>query len=241
LSELPQEVAGAVDAARRDIEASRAGRLALNAYSWVIRRMPTTRRGQIVAFGLIFIFVMVPSVALLVATFTLNREGTEDWFAALGYPGVFFANLLSTGTVFLPVPGLTAVAQALILRLAAEPGLSPFLVGLIGGLGMGLGESTAYLTGVVGSEVARENELTVPRWLRPLLDRVIRTVSWLMAHYGVPTLFVLAVIPDPIFEFAGITAGATRMGFKKFMVVVVSGNVLRGLLLAYVGEKLIPV
>ncbi len=79
----------------------------------------------------------------------------------------------------------------------------------------------------------------LPRWLQPLLDRVIRLVEWLMRRYGLLTLFVLSVIPDPIFEFAGITAGATRVGFWKFMFVVVAGNCIRGLLVAYFGADVL--
>jgi len=236
--EIPAELAGAATAVRAEVEATWAGRAAIATARWLARRAPKTRRGRVVAFAAAFVFVMVPSVALLVFTLTVDKAEAEDWFATLGYPGVFLANLLSTGTVFFPVPGLTAVAQALII---SEGGiLDPFTVGLLGGLGMGLGETTAYLTGFAGSEIARETEMKAPGWLQPVLNRVIRFVNWLMQHYGLPTLFVLSVIPDPIFEFAGITAGATRMGFRKFMVVVLAGNVLRGLLLVYFGEKLLP-
>ncbi len=236
--ELPAELAGAATAIREDIEATWAGRLAIGAARWLVRRTPKSRRGRIIAFVAAFVFVMVPSAALLVFTLTVDKEAAEDWFAALGYPGVFLANLLSTATVFLPVPGLTAVAQALII--SEGDILDPFAVGMLGGLGMGLGETTAYLTGFAGAEIARETEMKAPRWLQPVLDRVIRVVEWLMQRYGLPTLFVLSVIPDPIFEFAGITAGATRMGFRKFMLVVVAGNCLRGLLVVYFGEKLLP-
>jgi putative cofactor-binding repeat protein len=55
-------------------------------------------------------------------------------------------------------------------------------------------------------------------------------VRWLMAHYAIPTLFVLA----------GLTAGASRIGFTRFLAAVVAGNIVRGLLLAYFGEFLIP-
>ena len=216
----------------------RATRWAVDAYLWLADHAPQSRHGRLFVFVVLFVLIVVPSAVLLYATFAVNREETEAWFAALGYPGVFVANLISTGTVFLPVPGLTAVAQALIISEAKL--LNPFLVGFLGGLGMGLGETTAYLTGLAGSAVARESEPPVPRWLRPAFDRVVRGVGWLMRNYGLPTLFVLAVIPDPIFEFAGITAGATRIGFRKFMAVVVSGNLIRGLLLAYVGAELIP-
>ena len=235
--ELPAELAGAATAVREDIEATWAARFAIRLARWLARHAPRSRRGRAIAFAAAFLFVMVPSVALLVFTITVDKEEAEDWFAALGYPGVFLANLLSTGTVFFPVPGLTAVAQALIISEGKI--LSPFLVGMLGGLGMGLGETTAYLTGFAGAEIARETEMKAPRWLQPLLNRVIRIVNWLMQHYGVPTLFVLSVIPDPIFEFAGITAGATRMGFWKFMVVVVTGNCVRGLLLVYFGDDVL--
>lgn len=236
--ELPEELAGAATAVRKDVEATWAGRAAIAAARWLTRRTPKTRRGRAVAFGAAFLLVMVPSVGLLVLTLTVDRDEAESWFAALGYPGVFLANLLSTATVFFPVPGLTAVAQALIISEGNV--LDPFTVGLLGGLGMGLGETTAYLTGFAGSEIARETQMQPPRWLRPFLSRLIRFVDWLMKHYGLPTLFVLSVIPDPIFEFAGITAGATRIGFRKFMAVVLAGNILRGLLLVYFGDKLLP-
>ena len=213
-------------------------RWALDAFRWVLARTPKTRRGQIIAFATVFLLVMVPSVALFVATIALDREATEEWFQTFGYPGLFFVNLLSTSTVFIPVPGLTAVAQALIITEADV--LDSVTVGLVGGLGMGLGEATAYMTGLVGGEIARETKAKGPRWLQPALNAVIRFVNWLMRRYPVATLFFFSVIPNPIFEFAGITAGATRVGFQKFMVVVVTGNLLRGLLLAYFGDKVAP-
>jgi len=219
------------------MEASAAYRYALGALRWLQRRQPKTRGGRIAVYSAAFVVLTVPSVALLAATVLTDRQAAEDWFGALGYAGVFLANLLSTGTVFIPVPGLLAVSQALIVSEADV--LSPLAVGLVGGLGMGLGETTAYLTGLAGSHVARETEVRGPRWIQPAIDRVIKWVSWLMTRYGLVTLFVLAVIPDPIFEFAGITAGATRVSFRRYMAVVVTGNCVRGLLLAYVGRELL--
>ena len=130
------------------------------------------------------------------------------------------------------------MAQALIISQASV--LNPVAVGLLGGLGMGLGEATAYLTGVVGGEVARETNAKGPRWLQPALNAIIRFINRLMQRYGVATLFFFSVIPNPIFEFAGITAGATGMAFRKFMMTVVAGKLIRGLLLAYVGDQLVP-
>jgi membrane protein YqaA with SNARE-associated domain len=57
-----------------------------------------------------------------------------------------------------------------------------------------------------------------------------------MARYGMLTLFVLAAVPNPVFEIAGLTAGAVRMNFWRFLGPVTAGKVLRGLALAYIGE-----
>ena len=58
-----------------------------------------------------------------------------------------------------------------------------------------------------------------------------------MSRYGMPTLFTLSVVPNPLFEVAGWTAGATRYSFWKFMGSVTPGKVVRGLLLAYLGAN----
>lgn len=205
---------------------------------WLIGLAPKTRRGRIVAYSLLALLILVPSAALLTVTVVIDRRETEAWFEALGYPGIFLSNLLGTGTVFLPVPGLLAVGQALII--SGGDILNPLAVGLVGGFGMGLGESTAYLTGLAGSEIVGETQAKGPRWLQPALEWVIRTVDRLMERYWLPTLFILSVVPDPVFEFAGISAGASRIGFWRFMAVVGTGNCIRGLLLAYFGHRLLP-
>jgi membrane protein DedA with SNARE-associated domain len=117
--------------------------------------------------------------------------------------------------------------------------LNPLLVGFVGGAGMAIGEITAYVAGMAGSLVVREEEIQPPRLVRPLVTRIVHWVDWLMDHYGMPTLFLLSVVPNVFFEVAGLTAGASRFPFWKFFASVFAGKVLRGLLLAYLGEKII--
>lgn len=57
-----------------------------------------------------------------------------------------------------------------------------------------------------------------------------------MLKYGAPTLFVLSVIPNPVFELAGIIAGATRMNFWRFLASVGLGKITRAFILAAFGE-----
>lgn len=209
---------------------------AARVYQWVEERLPTSRNGRIAVALLIALLVLVPSLALLLLP-VFGVDLSEGRFATLGYTGVFVANLASTATVFIPVPGLTAAGQTLINdQGAAQSGIPRVvLIGLLGGTGMALGEVTAYAAGAVGSQVAREGEVQLPRMVRPVVERVVGWVNWLMARYGFLTLLVLSAIPNPVFELAGITAGAVRMNFWKFMAAVFIGKNARGLLLAFLG------
>jgi len=100
---------------------------------------------------------------------------------------------------------------------------------------MALGDVTAYAAGAAGSEVAKESRFDVPRLVRPVVHRVVGWIDWLMERYGFATLLVLSAIPNPTFELAGITAGAVRMNFWRFMTAVMIGKIARGLFLAYLG------
>ena len=236
IEQLPHEVAEVAEHVLEEIEESRVGRWAVSLYLWLMAKAPKSTRGKVLMAGLVMVIVMIPSAALLYFTWGAE-ESTQSWFGDLGYAGVFLSNLGGTATLFFPVPGLTAAAQALIVSSASN--LSPFWVGVLGGLGMALGEVTAYVAGMAAAMIAREEEIRPPSRLQPLIRKITRGVNWLMAHYGMPTLFTLSVVPNPLFEVAGWTAGATRYPFWKFMGSVTPGKITRGLLLAYVGEKLI--
>ncbi len=217
-------------------EASAAPHRAAVIYQWVQDHLPKSRGGRITLALVVAALVLVPSLALLLLPIWVDMS--QDRFATFGYTGVFVANLASTATVFIPVPGLTAAGQALILQqgdIHQGSIIRVILVGLAGGTGMALGEVTAYAAGSVGSEVAREGQLEVPRLARPLVHRLMRWIDWLMHHYGFATLLVLSAVPNPAFELAGITAGAVRMSFPRFMVAVLLGKNARGLLLAFLG------
>jgi membrane protein DedA with SNARE-associated domain len=235
IQELPDEVAEAVRGAREEIEDSAIARWAVRQYLRLMEHAPESTRGKLLVGAVVFLVVLAPSLGLLYFSLTSSQDATQNWFGELGYAGVFLANLASTATLFVPVPGLTAAAQALIPSSAET--LSPFWVGFLGGLGMALGEVTAYVAGMAASVIAREEEIKAPSRLQPLIEKVTRGIDWLMSRYGMPTLFTLSVVPNPLFEVAGWTAGATRYSFWKFMGAVTPGKICRGLLLAYVGAS----
>jgi membrane protein YqaA with SNARE-associated domain len=194
-------------------------------------RLRGNRRAQLaVALGIIFV-VLIPSLILLFLPIWVDLD--ENRFKGLGYAGIFIANLVSTITVVIPVPGLSAAGQALIV--SGGKNLSPIPVGIVGGAGMALGEVTAYIAGAVGRELVEGRQVGGPSWFRRSVESTVRAIGWLMRHYGMLTLFVLSVIPNPLFEVAGLTAGSVRMKFWRFMLPVAVGKILRGLILAFLG------
>lgn len=215
------------------IVARAAGRL-LIFYESAAERVGRSRRAQLVLAVVVLVFVFIPSILLLILPFV--TDFSEQRLKGLGYAGIFIANLASTATVFVPVPGITAAGQALIVTGGSE--LNPVAAGVLGGLGMALGEITAYAAGAVGREFARGRQIGGPMWFRRGVLKAIAAVGWLMARYGMLTLFFLAAIPNPLFEVAGLTAGSVRMNFWRFMAAVTLGKVIRGLALAFFGASL---
>ncbi len=140
---------------------------------------------------------------------------------AYGYPGMFLLNLLSSATLILPAPGLA-------LAFAAGGHLAPPLVGLAVGSGSALGELTGYVAGYSGRGVI-ENQ-----------GRYRQIQGW-MRDSGLWVIFFLSLVPNPLFDIAGITAGAMRIPLPKFLAAAWAGKVLKSMLVAYAGAGAIDV
>jgi membrane protein DedA with SNARE-associated domain len=179
-------------------------------------------------------FVALVATSVLSAALLLNPDLTDP-LGAYGYVGVFLVNLVSTATLFFPVPGITAAANILIATEASDARF-PWLVGVAGGLGMAIGELTAYYVGVLGSHVT--DARTLPGRIEPIARRIAGVVRKVMHRWGMVTLFVLAAVPDPFFEIAAVSAGAVRMPLLRYCIAVLAGCLVRGLTLAYLGTKL---
>ena len=187
---------------------------------------------RLVAVGALMIGAVVQAVI-----FFIYDDEIGSRLEGANYFSIFITNLASTATFLIPVPGLTAAAQALIIDQGADARF-PWLVGVAGGLGMAVGEITAYYAGYLGSEFMRGRDLPGPRRFHGIIQRVVGWIDWLMDHWGMATLFVLSAVPNPVFEIAGITAGSVRMKFRRFFVAVTAGKIVRGILLAYLGTAL---
>jgi membrane protein YqaA with SNARE-associated domain len=159
---------------------------------------------------------------LLILVLVLGLSGLifafRDRFAqlaAVGYSGIFAVSVLSSATIILPAPSLALV-------FAMGSALPPLLVGLAAGAGEALGELTGYAAGFGGRAVIEEQKT-----YEQLKD-------W-MQHRGGITLFVLSVIPNPLFDLAGIAAGTLHYPLWRFLVICWVGKTIKTTLVALAG------
>jgi uncharacterized membrane protein YdjX (TVP38/TMEM64 family) len=143
-----------------------------------------------------------------------------EWYVSLGaygHFGVFVITLLTTAAFVLPVPYLAVIFKAGSI-------LNPIEVALVAGVAAALGELTGYLLGYCGRGLLGDS-----RWHRAV-DR------WLRRH-GFITIAVLAFIPNPAFDAAGIAAGAMRYGALRFVLACFAGKSLKFLAIALAGSQ----
>ena len=140
----------------------------------------------------------------------------------LGYPGIFFINLLSSGSIAIPAPALPVVFGMAAARVNGVPVFNPFWVGVVAAVGATLGELTGYLAGMSGKLVMEKVGI-----YKRLHDWTVK--------YGLIAIAVIAFIPNPFFDFAGIAAGTLRMGIAKFLSATFVGKLAKMLLVAYGG------
>jgi membrane protein YqaA with SNARE-associated domain len=162
---------------------------------------------------LIRVLLIILVVAITASVFVYRNQLTD--LKSLGYAGAFLVALISSGTIFLPVPGI-----ALIYALGQS--LNPVLLGLVAGAGSALGEITGYTAGFSGQAVLENNRYY------PRLER------W-MRRRGSIVIFVLSFVPNPFFDIAGAIAGALRFPLWKFLVVCFLGKTPRYMLVAFAG------
>ncbi|MBN2389583.1 MAG: VTT domain-containing protein [Anaerolineae bacterium] len=149
----------------------------------------------------------------------LNREKiTFQNLRGLGYLGVFLMAWIGSTTVLLPIPHL-----AFTFTMGSVPTLVPWLIGLSAGFGDSLGELWGYLAGYAVEDL-------VDRWkVYPKIE------GWVRCH-GMLTIFLMGVVPMPLFDMAGMAAGATEMPVWKFYLATWSGKTIKAVTVAWAGR-----
>jgi membrane protein YqaA with SNARE-associated domain len=174
---------------------------------------PAARPANTLGLRLARILVLVLVIAITVWIYSLGDETAA--LAAYGYPGIFLLTLLANATIVLPAPGL-----ALVFTFAGR--LNPIGVGIAAAAGATLGELSGYLAGFSGQAII-EN--------RGLYQRL----EGYMTRFGAATIVVLAFLPLPVFDLAGVAAGALKMPVAKFLFWCFVGKLPKMLLIALAG------
>ena len=165
-----------------------------------------TRSSQKLTLALTVLFagaITIASVWILFNPDLLSRF--KNW----GYFGAFVINIVASATLILPVPGV-----ALVLAMSTQ--LNPWVLCIVSGAGSAIGELTGYFAGATGQRL-------IPDSQRSAMERLHR----LTEKYGALLLIVLAAYPFPLFDLAGIVAGASKMRLWKFIAATAIGKSIK--------------
>jgi membrane protein YqaA with SNARE-associated domain len=160
---------------------------------------------------------LVLAVGITIPIVLLRDEISR--FSQYGYPGLFVLTFLGSAALFLGAP-------VFAMAMAAGAALNPILVGLIAGLGSALGELTGYLAGFGGHSLLRQKPF-------------YQTMEGWMHRRGVLVIFLLGLIPNPLFDVGGVIAGASRLPMWQFVLAGWAGKALRLMALAFAGHFLL--
>jgi membrane protein DedA with SNARE-associated domain len=182
---------------------------------------PPERRGLVWRLE----YTLLVGVALLMTAFAVaffyfgaDISNLKAW----GYAGVFLISLVGSASILLPSPAVASVIGGGAL-LDDFLGVPAFIwVGLIAGIGEALGEFSGYAAGY-GGRIVFEN--------RPEYERVR---GWMERH-GTVGIFLLSSFPNPLFDVAGVAAGAVKMPVRRFFLAVLAGKVIKNTYLAAMG------
>ncbi|MFH2106680.1 MAG: VTT domain-containing protein [Candidatus Micrarchaeota archaeon] len=155
------------------------------------------------------------AVALIVIILAFSDKLKE--FEQFGYAGVFIVSMLSSATLFIPAPG-----WAIVIAMAGV--LNPYIVGIVAGIGSALGETTGYIAGSGAEKMIHDEKLKKHRKYLEMIKK-----------NDIPAIFILAFIPNPLFDIAGIAAGGLGISLPRFLFSCALGRIARYILLAYLG------
>ncbi len=130
-----------------------------------------------------------------------------------GYVGIGLAALVASAGIVFPVPALAAVC-------GSSAFLKPLIIGLIAGSAETVGELTGYFLGYSGRGLVSQGTL----YLR--VEGWMRRRGWLL-------LFAVSLVPNPVFDLVGVTAGALRYPLGSFLGIILAGKLIKFTSLAY--------
>jgi len=101
-------------------------------------------------------------------------------------------------------------------------------VGAAAGLGETIGALTIYMTGYGGGAAIASTK-------HGKVQAVYSRLSRWMERRGALVLFIFSAVVNPFFYPIAITAGATRFGLKKYILICIVGKTIKGITVAAAG------
>ena len=143
--------------------------------------------------------------------------------ADFGYLGVFIGSLLSSMTLFFPVPSFIFVVSAGAL-------LDPLWVGIAAGLGAAIGELIGYPIGRgISYGLKKQKAGSKNKKISAFIEKwFARKLGWLVIF-----LFAVSPLPD---DFVVIFCGIIKYDIKKMFIPLLAGKIIFSLALAYAGH-----
>ena len=159
--------------------------------------------------GILEIVLSILIVALIIFFWGYAKE-----LGAYGYLGIFVISILSSATIFIPAPGWLSV-------IALANSHNPLLLGIVAGAGSALGELTGYLGGHgIGKLIGIEKK------------EFKKYLKWIKKNDALG-IMLLSFLPNPLFDVAGIAAGAAKVPLWRYLLFCSMGRIIRYALLAY--------
>jgi membrane protein YqaA with SNARE-associated domain len=173
-----------------------------------------SRRAQI----LLLLLAIGISLAIVWLTYHYQRELRQ--LGNYGYLGLFIISILGNATLIIPAP-------VFVMACAAGLVYGPIGVGIVAGIGSAIGELTGYMAGAGGKAL-------IPQ------GRLYERLHQFMRRHGMLAIFLLAAIPNPIFDVGGLIAGALQMKVWKFLLAAALGKSIRLGVTAWACQSGIP-
>ena len=162
------------------------------------------------------ILTLVGVVALIAVLFIFRNQVKK--LEEYGYFGIFLISIAANATIIIPLPGVAfTTAMGAIFN--------PVGVAIAAGLGASIGELSGYLAGFSGQGVVEKAVLYK------------RLTNWMQEHQNLAyvMIVVLAFVPNPLFDLAGMASGALKLPIWKFLLACAFGKILKMLMFAYTG------
>lgn len=167
--------------------------------------------------------VVVLTVALIFLAITNYGQfgAVVDVLKTYGYFGGFVLGILSAFTLFIPSPAFIAVA-------AMATFLDPLMLGIAAGIGSGIGEMTAYIVG-------RGAEAAVHKRKGHIHKSIVQIDKLFKRYHPDVVIFGFSAIPVLPVDAVGIFCGLIRYNWKRFLIVMTIGKIIKYTALAFLG------